>query len=162
MIPKPFPPELRLNKLDHNVSLGITARLKEQSMPGLILLICMVVLAAPFTVFAGTGGQTGEGPALRPQYSAAGGSVKGSAAGDITAALREKLQDRMFPKSPSGSMPVFTPNPKIDYKIQVMTPDPRINYKILTVSPAQPPALTMPNPRFMGGIPQWSPGQRRK
>jgi len=41
-----------------------------------------------------------------------------------------------------GSMPSYTPNPKIDYKILVMKPDPSIDYKIMRVFPRPAPKFT--------------------
>ena len=41
-----------------------------------------------------------------------------------------------------GSMPSYTPNPKIDYKILVMKPDSSIDYKIIRVFPRSASKLT--------------------
>ncbi len=51
--------------------------------------------------------------------------------------------------TPGFRMPVYTPRPNVDYKIQVVTPDPNIDYKIRTVWPRatqpQVPRLTQPD-----------------
>ncbi len=57
-----------------------------------------------------------------------------------------------IPKAPNG-MPVYTPDPGIDYKIKVMTPDPNINYTIKKVTgpgvtrPKSPTVPHGPNPK---------------
>jgi hypothetical protein len=108
------------------------------------------------------GGQAGEGSSPGPRNSVPGKMTGISGVRDVLNARLGEISGRALQESPSGSMPVFTPNPKIDYRIQVMTPDPRIDYKILTVGPTQPPVLTMPNPRFQGGNPPRLPRMHRK